>query len=229
MYPLMQGYDSVALKADVEMGGTDQKFNLLVGRELQRAAGQKPQVVITVPILEGLDGVQKMSKSLGNYVGIADAPADMFGKLMSITDDLMFKYYTLLSDRSMADIAKLKADVVNGAFHPMEAKKNLAFEMVERYHGQERAKEAREGFEQIFSKRQNPDDMVEFAYSEGQTLLDIIDQLGFSSTRSEARRLAEQGGVYIDGDRVADLLIAPPKPEFVLKVGKRKFAKVIKR
>ncbi|MDR2884830.1 MAG: tyrosine--tRNA ligase [Deferribacteraceae bacterium] len=228
MYPLMQGYDSVAMKADVELGGTDQKFNLLVGRELQRAAGQKPQVVITVPILEGLDGVQKMSKSLGNYVGINESPADMFGKLMSITDDLMFRYYTLLSDKSLVEIGKLKSDIASGAFHPMEAKKGLAYEMVHRYHGQERAKEAREGFEQIFSRRENPDDMPEYRYTDGQTLVDIIIALNFSPSRNEARRLAEQGGVYIDGEKVADIMIAPPKQEFVLRVGKRKFAKITK-
>jgi tyrosyl-tRNA synthetase len=148
---------------------------------------------------------------------------------MSVTDDLMFRYYLLLSDMPMADISKLNTDVANGVIHPMDAKKNLASEIVTRYHGGQRAKEAREEFEQIFSRRENPDDMPEYWYSEGQTLLDIISELNFSPTRKDARRMAEQGGVYVDGDRVTDLMIPPFKPEFVLRVGKHKFAKVFKK
>jgi tyrosyl-tRNA synthetase len=153
----------------------------------------------------------------------------MFGKIMSVTDELMFRYYLLLSDMSIEDVNRLKTDVASGKIHPMEAKKNLASEIVTRYHGQQRAKEAQEGFEQIFSRRENPDDMPEYRYSEGQTILDIISELNFSPSRKEARRTAEQGGVYVNGDKVTDLMIPPPKPEFVLRVGKRMFAKVLKK
>lgn len=226
MYPLMQGYDSVAMKADVELGGTDQKFNLLVGRDLLKHYGHKPQVAITMPIIEGLDGVQKMSKSLGNYVGISDAPEDMFGKLMSITDTLMFRYYELLSDKSMSDIAVMKNDIECGAFHPMEAKKRLAAEMVERYHGKQAAIRAEEEFVKVFSNRENPDDMVE-AKACG-SLLDIILSVNFAQSKTDARRLAEQGGVYLDGERVTDLNMIPQGDGHILKVGKRKFAKIIK-
>ncbi len=228
MYPLMQGYDSVSLKADVELGGTDQKFNLLVGRELQRSYGQKPQVVMTVPILEGLDGVQKMSKSLGNYVGISEPAQDMFGKLMSVTDDLMFRYYLLLSDLSLAGIDKLKRGVADGTTHPMEAKKQLASELVARYHGAATAKEAREGFERVFSRRETPEDMVAYASVGEQMLLDIILALDFAPSRNEARRTAEQGGVTINNEKITDLSMVPAPGEYVLKVGKRKFAKITK-
>ncbi len=225
MYPLMQGYDSVALKADVELGGTDQKFNLLVGRDLLRSYGHKPQVAITMPIIEGLDGVQKMSKSLNNYVGISDEPNEMFGKLMSITDELMFRYYTLLSDKTLSEIDKMKVDIENGSLHPMEAKKALAGEIVARYHSQLLAVAARENFEKVFSKRENPEDMVEFD-GKGKQLIDIIISLNFATSKTDARRLASQGGVYFNGERVEDLTIVPLQ-EGVLKVGKRKFAKII--
>ncbi|MDR0453564.1 MAG: tyrosine--tRNA ligase [Deferribacteraceae bacterium] len=226
MYPLMQGYDSVALKADVEMGGTDQKFNLLVGRELQRSYGQKPQVVITVPILEGLNGQQKMSKTLGNYIGITEPAPDMFGKLMSVTDDLMFRYYLLLSDLTLTEIENLKRSVADGTVHPMDAKKNLASELVTRYHGAVAAKESREGFERIFSRKENPEDMVEYASCENQTVLDIILALNLAPSRNEARRTAEQGGVYINSEKITDLSIIPSSAEYVIRVGKRKFAKI---
>lgn len=226
MYPLMQGYDSVAMKSDVELGGTDQKFNLLVGRDLLKHYGHKPQVAITMPIIEGLDGVQKMSKSLGNYVGISDAPEDMFGKLMSITDTLMFRYYELLSDKSMTEIAKMKKDIESGSFHPMEAKKRLAAEMVERYHGNAAAVRAEEEFVKVFSNRENPDEMVE-AKACG-SLLDIILSVNFAQSKTDARRLAEQGGVYLDGERVTDLNMVPQGDGHILKVGKRKFAKIVK-
>lgn len=228
MYPLLQGYDSVSLKADVEIGGTDQKFNLLVGRELQRSYGQKPQVVMTVPLLVGLDGVQKMSKSLGNYVGINEPPQTIFGKLMSISDDLMFTYYELLSDMSIDEINSLRKSVAAGSVHPMEAKKNFACEIVARYYDEETAVHARREFENIFSRRENPEDMTEYRYQEGEALIDIITGLKFCPSRNEARRLAEQGGVYINGERVSDISVSIDKDEFVLKVGKRKFAKVIK-
>ena len=225
MYPLMQGYDSVAMKADVELGGTDQKFNLLVGRDLLRSYGFKPQVAITMPIIEGLDGVQKMSKSLGNYVGISEAPDDMFGKLMSITDELMFRYYTLLSDLPMSEIDKMKSEAENGILHPMEAKKRLASEIVERYHGACAGRTARENFERVFSRKEDPDDMPEYNGG-GKTLLDIITALNFAQSKTDARRLAEQGGVYFCGERVSDLFVFPDRTG-VLKVGKRRFAKII--
>ena len=226
LYPLLQGYDSVHLKADVEMGGTDQKFNLLVGRELQRSYGQAPQSVITVPILEGLDGINKMSKSLNNYVGIADKPDDMFGKLMSISDELMYKYYILLSDLEVSEVERLWQGVKDGSVHPMQMKKQLAVEIITRYHRAQDAKEALENFERVFSRRENPEDMQEYSYLKGTELIDIILALGFSPSRNEARRLAAQGGVYLDGEKVAELTIIPGKPEMILRVGKRKFAKI---
>ncbi len=226
LYPLMQGYDSVAMKADVELGGTDQKFNLLVGRELLRDYGLKPQVAITMPIIEGLDGVMKMSKSLGNYVGISEEPEDMFGKLMSISDELMIKYYTLLSDKSISDIDTMKLDIANGTLHPMEAKKLFAMEIIERYHSSEKAIEAREKFEKIFAKKEIPDDIIEYTLK-GETLLDIMMNLNFSDSRSNARRLADQGGVTLSNERVTDLSMIVDS-ESVLKVGKRKFAKLVK-
>ena len=228
IYPLMQGYDSVSMKADVEMGGTDQKFNLLVGRELQRSYGQKPQVVITMPILEGLNGVQKMSKSLGNYVGITEPAKDMYGKVMSITDDLMFRYYLLLSNLPLAEIEKLREGVANDAIHPMEAKKELASELVARYHGGLAAKEAREEFERVFSRREDPENMIEYNSSENQTLLDIVLSLNLAPSRNEARRTAEQGGIYINNEKVVNLNIVPDFSEYVLRVGKRKFVKISK-
>lgn len=228
LYPLVQGYDSVALKSDVELGGTDQKFNLLVGRDLQRANKQEPQVALTMPILEGLDGVQKMSKSLNNYIGITESPKDMFGKVMSITDELMFRYYLLLSDKSIPEIDVLKADVSEGRKHPMEAKKELAMEIVARFHSQEAAVEAREGFEKVFSQRENPEDMPELEVGSDIKLLDIIvKELKFSPSNSEARRLAKQGGVYIDGEKYNNVDSPLGAGEYTLKVGKRKFAKLI--
>jgi len=227
LYPLVQGYDSVALKSDVELGGTDQKFNLLVGRDLQRGEGQAPQVALTMPILEGLDGVQKMSKSLNNYIGINESPQDMFGKAMSVSDELMFRYYLLLSDKSLTEIDELKKDVSEGRKHPMDAKKELAMEIVARFHSEEAAKEAREGFEKVFSQRENPDDMPEHILTENDKILDAIKSLNFLPSNSEARRLAKQGGIYINGEKTEDIDQCLQKGEYVLKVGKRKFAKLI--
>jgi tyrosyl-tRNA synthetase len=227
LYPLVQGYDSVALKSDVELGGTDQKFNLLVGRDLQRGDGQPPQIALTMPILEGLDGVQKMSKSLNNYIGITESPKDMFGKVMSISDELMFRYYLLLSDKTIAEIDALKEAVSGGSKHPMDAKKELAMEIVARFHSADAAKEAREGFEQVFSKRENPDDMPEHAMNTETKILDAIKALKFLPSNSEARRLAKQGGIYIDGEKTEDIDQCLSAGEYVLKVGKRKFAKLI--
>ena len=225
MYPIMQGFDSVNMNTDIELGGTDQKFNLLVGRDLLRQYGKEAQVAITMPIIEVLDGVQKMSKSLGNYVGISESPKDMFGKLMSITDELMFRYYTLLSDMSLKDIEKMKQDIETGDFHPMTAKKNLAKEIVSRYHGTKAGIEAEEEFVRVFSNKNIPTDIQEYKIQ--GCFLDIILALNFASSKSEARRLAEQGGVHFENEKVYDLTLTP-EHEGILKVGKRKFAKLIK-
>ena len=225
MYPIMQGFDSVNMNADIELGGTDQKFNLLVGRDLLRQYGKEAQVAITMPIIEGLDGVQKMSKSLGNYVGISESPKDMFGKLMSISDELMFRYYTLLSDMSLKDIEKMKQDIETGDLHPMTAKKNLAKEIVSRYHGTKAGVEAEEEFVRVFSNKNVPTDIQEYKIQ--GCFLDIILALNFASSKSEARRLAEQGGIHFENEKVYDLTTAP-EHEGILKVGKRKFAKLIK-
>lgn len=225
MYSIMQGFDSVNMNADIELGGTDQKFNLLVGRDLLRQYGKEAQVAITMPIIEGLDGVQKMSKSLGNYVGISESPKDMFGKLMSISDELMFRYYTLLSDMSLKDIEKMKQDIETGDFHPMTAKKNLAKEIVSRYHGTKAGVEAEEEFVRVFSNKNVPTDIQEYKIQ--GCFLDIILALNFASSKSEARRLAEQGGIHFENEKVYDLTTAP-EHEGILKVGKRKFAKLIK-
>ncbi len=225
MYPIMQGFDSVNMNTDIELGGTDQKFNLLVGRDLLRQYGKEAQVAITMPIIEGLDGVQKMSKSLGNYVGISESPKDMFGKLMSITDELMFRYYTLLSDMSLKDIEKMKQDIETGDFHPMTAKKNLAREIVSRYHGTKAGIEAEEEFVRVFSNKNIPTDIQEYKIQ--GCFLDIILALNFASSKSEARRLAEQGGIHFENEKVYDLTLIPDH-EGILKVGKRKFAKLIK-
>ena len=225
MYPIMQGYDSVCMDADIELGGTDQKFNLLVGRDLLRQYGKQAQVAITMPIIEGIDGVQKMSKSLGNYVGISESPKDMFGKLMSITDELMYRYYTLLSDKSLSEIEKMKKEIEEGSYHPMQAKKDLAREIVVRYHCTKAGVEAEEEFVRIFSNRNTPTDIQEYEIS--GSFLDIILALNFASSKSEARRLAEQGGVHFENEKVYDLTITPAH-EGILKVGKRKFAKLIK-
>lgn len=225
MYPIMQGFDSVSMNADIELGGTDQKFNLLVGRDLLRQYGKEAQVAITMPIIEGLDGVQKMSKSLGNYVGISESPKDIFGKLMSISDELMFRYYTLLSDMSLKDIEKMKQDIETGDFHPMTAKKNLAKEIVSRYHGTKAGVEAEEEFVRVFSNKNVPTDIQEYKIQ--GCFLDIILALNFASSKSEARRLAEQGGIHFENEKVYDLTTAP-EHEGILKVGKRKFAKLIK-
>ena len=229
LYPLIQGYDSVAMKADVELGGTDQKFNLLVGRQLQEAFGQKPQVVITMPILEGLDGVQKMSKSLNNYVGIADAPDDMFGKLMSISDELMWRYFELLSFRPMAEL-KHWLDECNEGANPRNYKVRLAQEIIERFHGWPAAEKALESFEARFQRGAMPDEMEEVTLNvEGDRcgIANILKEAGLTDSTSEAMRMIKQGAVKIDGEKVSD-----PKLEIaagtrhVYQVGKRKFARV---
>jgi tyrosyl-tRNA synthetase len=227
LYPLLQGYDSVALRADIEIGGTDQRFNLLVGRELQRAYGQEPQVILTVPLLEGTDGVQKMSKSLGNYVGITDPPIDMYGKIMSITDALMYKYYELLST---IDTARLQA-IRSGEIHPMEAKKQLAAELVSRFHNEAAAARAAVDFAQRFQQRELPADIETITLTEpDQTvwICHLLRAAGLTKSTSEARRLIQQGGVRIDGERVedADIRIAS-QGEKILQVGRRRFVKIL--
>ena len=230
MYPLVQGYDSVALQADVELGGTDQKFNLLVGRELQREWGQAPQTVLTMPLLEGLDGVNKMSKSLGNYIGINEPAEEIYGKIMSISDQLMLRYYELLSDLSMAELEQLKSGLKDGSVHPMEAKKQLAREMVERYHGAEAAALADENFIKRFKHNETPDEMPEFTLApEGDKVLlcRVLTEAGLTKSNGEGRRSIQGGGVKVNGEKVSDenLEIAC-SGEYVIQVGKRRFAKV---
>jgi len=228
LYPLFQGYDSVALRADVELGGTDQKFNLLVGRDLQRVWEQEPQVVITTPLLVGLDGVNKMSKSLGNYVGITEEPGAIFGKIMSISDELMLTYYELLSDISVEALERLKAGVADGSRHPMEAKRALAREIVSRFHGASAAKEAEEEFRKKFSRREFPEDArcVRGAELDGKTDLASVVATVSRSFRSKAaaRRLIEQGGLEVDGERAGDPGAAiEPRGRIRLKIGKKEF------
>jgi tyrosyl-tRNA synthetase len=206
MYPLIQGYDSVVLKADVELGGTDQRFNLLIGRELQREFGQEPQVVLTMPLLEGTDGVQKMSKSLKNYIGINEPPEEIFGKVMSISDALMWRYYELLSDRDLADIEKLRAAVAGGAVHPMDAKKSLAAELVRRYHGGAAAEAAQRYFETRYQKKTVPNEIRrQFAAPESIWICRLLVDLDFAKTSSEARRLIAQGAVRVDREVISDV------------------------
>ncbi len=230
LYPLIQGYDSVALKADVELGGTDQKFNLLVGRELQREWGQIPQTVITMPLLEGLDGVNKMSKSLGNYIGINEPADEIFGKIMSVSDELMIRYYELLSDMSLSDLDSLRSRVKDGSLHPMEAKKQLGREMVARYHSTSAAAQAEENFTKRFRDNQTPDEMPEIilGMDEGNALLcKVLAQAELVKSNSEGRRAIQQGGVKVNGEKVSDenLEIAC-SGAYIIQVGKRRFAKV---
>ncbi len=230
LYPLIQGFDSVALKADVEMGGTDQLFNLLMGRDLQRAWGQEPQVVITTPLLEGLDGVNKMSKSLGNYIGVSEPPDTIFGKLMSISDALMFRYYELLSDKSLDDIAELKRNVTSGDIHPKEAKVQLAREMVCRFHSPEAADAAQRSFEQIFARGELPDQIEEIevqAEADNMWLPKLLHAAGLVKSSSEGRRMIEQQAVSVDGSKVSDVdaTVATADP-VLLQVGKRRFCRV---
>jgi len=229
LYPLIQGYDSVELEADVELGGTDQKFNLLMGRQLQQQHGQKPQVVLTMPILEGLDGVQKMSKSLDNYIGIADEPKDMFGKIMSISDELMWRYFELLSFRPMAEIDSFQQDIESGK-NPRDIKFLLAEEIITRFHSHEQASSAREGFIAQFAKGAIPDDIPEHVFEAGEdgyAIANLLKDAGLCSSTSEAMRMIQQGAVKIDGDKVSDKsLRITAGMEAVFQVGKRKFARV---
>ncbi|MGE4659842.1 MAG: tyrosine--tRNA ligase [Arenicellales bacterium] len=229
LYPLMQGYDSVALETDIEMGGTDQKFNLLVGRELQKQYGQPSQVVITLPLLEGLDGMQKMSKSLGNTVGITDAPDEMFGKLMSISDELMWRYFELLSFKSLGDIEKLRTDVVSGA-NPRDVKFELAREIVDRFHSPGEGKRAEQRFIDRFSQGAVPDDLEQKTLASdggGLGLARAIKDAGLASSTSEAIRLVNQGAVRLDGERLEDAkAVLRAGTEGVLQVGKRRIVRI---
>ena len=229
LYPLVQGYDSVALKADVELGGTDQKFNLLMGRELQKQYGQTPQVIMTMPILEGLDGVQKMSKSLGNYIGINEPPAEIFGKLMKISDDLMWRYYELLSFDSTQQIQKLRQAVDEGA-NPRDIKFKLGQELVARFYDQHAASKAQQDFINRFQQNQIPDDMPEMHLphqTDPWLIGSVLKQAQLVSSTSEAIRMIKQGAVKIDGEKVADIKLELGSGEsLILQVGKRKFAKV---
>jgi len=229
LYPLIQGWDSVELKADVELGGTDQKFNLLMGRQLQEQEGQEPQVVLTMPILEGLDGVQKMSKSLNNYIGVADAPDDMFGKIMSVSDDLMWRYFELLSFRSMSEIEDFREQVAGGA-NPRDIKFLLGEEIVGRFHSTEAATRARENFIARFQKGAVPDDMPEVelaAIDGGVPIGSALKEAGLVSSTSEAFRMIKQGAVKLDGEKVADRdVVLPVGATNICQVGKRKFARI---
>jgi tyrosyl-tRNA synthetase len=229
LYPLIQGYDSVAMKADVELGGTDQKFNLLVGRQLQQAFGQEPQVVITMPILEGLDGVQKMSKSLGNYVGIHEPPKEMFGKLMSVSDDLMWRYIELLSFEPAATVEQWKREVGAGR-NPRDIKVMFAQEIVTRFHSSRDAEEAWADFEARFRQGAIPDDIPEIsldAPADGLPVAQMLKQAGLTPSTSDAMRMIDQGGVRLDGQKIEDKkLLLLPNTTVVAQVGKRKFARV---
>jgi tyrosyl-tRNA synthetase len=232
LYPLVQGYDSVALQADVELGGTDQKFNLLVGRELQKQSGQRPQTVLTMPLLEGLDGVNKMSKSLGNYIGITEPAKEIYGKVMSISDELMLRYYELLSDVDLATLQKVRDGVAHqpGGLHPMESKKALARELVARFYDQAEAEKAEEEFVHQFKQKEVPDDIqtVRIVSVEPVWICRLLAEVGLVASNGEARRLIQQGGVKLNGEKVADpdqeIL---PSGELVLQAGKRRFARVV--
>jgi len=234
LYPIAQAYDSVALESDVELGGLDQKFNILMGRDLQREFGQEPQIAIFMPILPGLDGVQKMSKSLGNYVGVTEAPNEMFGKLMSIPDNIMIDYFTLATDVPLDEIREIEEGLKAGKLHPMDVKKRLAREIVTIYHSAEAAREAQAEFERVFSEREIPTDIPEIKVAEADIkdgkvwIVKLITTAGFAPTNSEARRLVQAGAVTIDGEKVSD-----PTAEIelrdgaILKVGKLKFGKIV--
>ncbi len=232
LYPMVQGYDSVALKADVELGGTDQKFNLLVGRELQKQDGQRPQAVLTMPLLEGLDGVNKMSKSLNNYIGITEPPKEIYGKLMSISDELMIRYYELLSDVDLATLQQIRDGVGGreGGAHPMESKKALAFELTARFHGDVAARSAADEFIRQFKQKQRPDDipLVKVVADGPVWICRLMAEAGLVKSNGEARRMVKQGAVSLDGEKIADadLEVALDK-ERTVQVGKRRFARFV--
>ncbi len=227
LYPLLQGYDSVAMDADIELGGNDQKFNLLVGRFLQRAYGlNKEQSVITMPLLEGLDGVQKMSKSLGNYVGITEEPNAMFGKLMSVSDDLMWRYYTLLSAKTLEEIEDLKHGILNQTLHPKAVKEDLASEIVTRYYDDDQAIKAKEQFSKVFSANLLPEILSESDFDEGVGILDVLKQIGFCPSTSQARRDIQGGGVRINQEVIKNESYRFVKGNYVIQLGKKRFMKL---
>jgi len=225
LYPLVQGYDSVAMEADMELGGTDQKFNLLMGRELQKNAGKEPQVILTMPILEGLDGVQKMSKSLNNYIAIDDTPDEMFGKIMSISDDLMWRYLELLSFESLDTIELWKKEVSDGE-NPRNIKFRLANEIITRFHDSDSAIQAQQNFTNRFAKKQIPDDMPEFNFNSGAKIANLLKDAGLVSSTSEAFRMIKQGAAKMNGEKISDKDLTPKPGEAVYQVGKRKFARI---
>jgi tyrosyl-tRNA synthetase len=232
LYPLLQAYDSVALEADVELGATEQKFNLLVGREIQREYGQTSQVAVTMPILVGLDGQRKMSKSLGNYVGITEAPSQMFGKLMSLSDAMMWPYFDLVTDHTPEEIAELDAKVKSGAAHPMDIKMSLAQEIIAGFHSAEAAAKAAAEFQRIFRNREAPEEapVRKVRRGEAKRLTQLLVELGLATSRSEADRLVKQGGVEMDGERISDVkkeINLANSGEFLLRAGKKKFLRVV--
>ena len=227
MYPLLQGYDSVHLESDIEIGGTDQKFNLLMGRQLQKAYDiKKQQAVLMMPILEGLDGVQKMSKSLGNYIGVTEAPKDIYGKTLSISDELMWRYYELLSEKSLQEIEQLKADVASRTVHPKRAKENLALELTTRFYNEELAKLAQEEFNSVFKARNIPTDIPEFEMESGIWICQALVDAGIEPSTSQARRDIKQNAVSINQEKISDDKLNLEAGEYTLQVGKKRFAKV---
>ncbi|EDZ61260.1 Tyrosyl-tRNA synthetase [Sulfurimonas gotlandica GD1] len=227
MYPLLQGYDSVHLKSDVEIGGTDQKFNLLMGRQLQKTYDvKKQQAVLMMPILEGLDGVQKMSKSLNNYIGVTDEPNDMFGKVLSISDDLMWRFYELLSTKSLEEIATIKSGVEDGSLHPKKVKENLAIEITARFHNDELAQNAKEEFEKVHAKSQIPTEIEEFSCDGEIWIAQALVDCNIEPSTSQARRDIKQGAVKINQEKISDIQLQLSTGEYILQVGKRKFAKL---
>ena len=227
MYPLLQGYDSVHLASDIEIGGTDQKFNLLMGRQLQKAYDiKKQQAVLMMPILEGLDGVQKMSKSLGNYIGVTEEPKDIYGKVLSISDELMWRYYELLSEKSLSEIAQLKEDVASRTVHPKTAKENLALEITTRFYNEELATLAKEEFNSVFKAKKLPTQMAEFEMEEGIWICQALVDAGLEPSTSQARRDIKQNAVSIDQEKISDEKLNLSSGEYILQVGKKRFAKV---
>ena len=227
IYPLLQGYDSVVLKSDIEIGGTDQKFNLLMGRHLQRAYQlDKQQAILMMPILEGLDGVAKMSKSLNNYIGITEEPKDIYAKVMSISDNLMWRYYEILSDKSLKEIEKMSQDVENGLLHPKKVKENLALELTTRFYNKESATMAKSEFDKVFKSNKLPTDMAEFEVEDGIWICKALVDIGLEPSTSQARRDIRQGAVRIDQKKISDEKMNLKKGRYILQVGKRKFAKV---